>query len=60
MDWMQIGAVMLGLMMLYPAWRGYQAWKQSGKRAEEGDWSAASFAVGGVILFVLLLILSVQ
>jgi hypothetical protein len=49
-----------GIMMLFFLWPAYKHHQQNGKQAEKGDWNAAIFAIGGVVLVVLLLIMSVR
>ncbi len=55
--------VMLGiamLMMLFSMWPAYKHWSKNGPKAEKGDWANVVFILGIVILFVSLLIMSVQ
>jgi len=58
--WMKIawGAVLL--MMLPRTWSAYKYWSKHGPEAKPGDWQTVIFALGIVVLFVLLLIMSVQ
>jgi heme O synthase-like polyprenyltransferase len=60
MEWGKILAFVAGIMMLFFLWPAYKHHQQNSKQAEKGDWSAAIFAIGGVVLFVLLLIMSVR
>jgi uncharacterized membrane-anchored protein len=60
MEWGTILAFVAGIMMLFFLWPAYKHHQQNGKQAKKGDWNAAIFAIGGVVLFVLLLIISVR
>ena len=40
------------IVALYPA---FKWWSANSPKAERGDWPAALLAIGGVVLFVLLL-----
>ncbi len=60
MDWTKIlWAVTLiaFIAVLVPQWL---RWRRDAPEAEPGAWSSAMLPIGGVVLFVLLLILSVQ
>ena len=60
MEWMKwLWAIALGLMLIsiWPAWKRWQANKIE---AQPEDWSTATFILGLVMLFVLLLVVSVQ
>ena len=60
MDWPKIlWAVVLVafLAFLIPQWL---RWRKDAPEAEPGAWSSAMLPIGGVFLFVLILILSVQ
>ena len=48
------------LMMLFVMWPAYKHWSQNSPKAEKGDWANVVFILGLVILFVALLIMSVQ
>lgn len=48
------------LMMLFAMWPAYKHWSQNSPKAEKGDWANMVFIWGVVILFVSLLIMSVQ
>ena len=48
------------VMMLFYMWPAYKHWSQEKPRAEKGDWMNVVFVLGVVVLFVSLLILSVQ
>jgi hypothetical protein len=41
-------------------WPAYKQWQEHGKKAEKGDWQGALLPLGGVVLLVILLILSVR
>ena len=60
MDWTKILAVIAGIMMLFFLWLAYKHWSQNGPKAEKGDWAAVALPLGGVVLLILLLILSVR
>lgn len=60
MDWMNIAIAVVFAMMLPSAYRGAKWWLANGPKAQAGDWSTVLFILGLVILFVLLLIMSVQ
>jgi uncharacterized membrane protein YphA (DoxX/SURF4 family) len=60
MEWMQILALVAGGMMLFAIWPMYKNWRENPVEAQPGDWSTALFLMGLVMLFVLLLIWSVQ
>jgi hypothetical protein len=47
-------------MMLFAIWPMYKNWRANPVEAQPGDWSTAVFLLGLVLLFVLLLIWSVQ
>jgi flagellar biogenesis protein FliO len=47
-------------MMLFAIWPMYKNWRENPVEAQPGDWSTAMFVLGVVILFVLMLIWSVQ
>ena len=47
-------------MMLFVLWPAYKHWSQNSPKAEKGDWAAVALPIGGVVLLVLLLILSVR
>ena len=60
MDWLQILAVAAGILMLVALWLRLKHWRENKVEAEPGDWSNAIFILGLVMLFVLLLVMSVQ
>ena len=60
MDWMQILALAACGMMLFAMWSMVKRWRENPVEAQPGDWSTAVFIIGLVMLFVLLLIWSVQ
>jgi len=60
MDWMKILAAVAGVMMLFYLWPAYKHWSQNSPEAKPGDWQAVIFALGAVILLILLLISVVQ
>tara|TARA_A100001011_G_scaffold354953_1_gene397799 strand:- start:469 stop:681 length:213 start_codon:yes stop_codon:yes gene_type:complete len=60
MDWTKIlwALVLVGfLAFLIPQWL---RWRKDAPEAEPGAWSSAMLPIGGVVLFVLILIISVQ
>lgn len=60
MEWSQIAWAGLMAMILLAMWPAYRRWRENPVEAESGDWSTALFVIGFVVLFVLLLIWSVQ
>lgn len=60
MDWLQILAVAAGILMLVALWPRIKHWRENKVEAEPGAWSNAIFILGLVMLFVLLLVMSVQ
>ena len=60
MDWEKIAWLALIVMMLPGAWRSYQYHVKNSPKAKPGDWQSVSFVFGAVVLFVLLLVKSVQ
>ena len=52
-------AIALG-MMLFAMWPVYKHWSKNSPAAEKGDWASVVFVLGLVVLFVSLLIMSVQ
>lgn len=58
--WMKIAWAAVLLMMLPRTWKSYKHWSKHGPKAQPGDWQTVVFALGIVVLFVLLLIMSVQ
>jgi len=58
--WLKIALAAVFLMMLPRAWTGYKHWSKHGPEAKPGDWQNVIFILGIVVLFVLLLIMSVQ
>ena len=60
MDWLQVLAVAAGILMLVALWPRLKHWRENKVEAEPGAWSNAIFILGLVMLFVLLLVMSVQ
>ena len=60
MDWMQILAMVAGVMMLFVLWPAYKHWSANSPKAEAGDWQAALLPLAGVVGLVILLILAVR
>jgi hypothetical protein len=60
MDWMKILAGIAMVMMLIYLWPAYKHWSANSPKAEKGDWQAVLLPIGGVVLLVLLLIMSVR
>ena len=60
MDWLQILVVAAGILMIVALWPRLKHWRENKVEAEPGDWSNAIFIFGLVMLFVLLLVMSVQ
>ena len=48
------------VMMLFSIWPAYKHWSKNSPQAEKGDWANVVFILGVVVLFVSLLIMSVQ
>jgi len=57
---LKIAAGALLAMMLFYMWPTYKRWQEQGPKAQKGDWMAAALPLGGVILLVILLVLSVR
>lgn len=60
MDWLKILAVVAAVLMLVALWPRLKHWRENKVEAQPGDWSNAIFILGLVMLFVLLLVMSVQ
>jgi uncharacterized membrane protein YphA (DoxX/SURF4 family) len=60
MEWMQILAAVVGVMMLFVLWPAYKWWSANSPKAEAGDWQAAMLPLAAVVGLVILLILSVR
>lgn len=60
MEWMQILALIAGIMMLAILWPAYKHWSANSPKAEAGDWQAALLPLGAVVLLVILLIAAVR
>ena len=60
MDWLQILALVAGALMLVSLLPRLKHWRENKVEAQAGDWSTAIFILGLVMLFVLLLVMSVQ
>ncbi|MEY6432303.1 hypothetical protein ABC977_07745 [Thioalkalicoccus limnaeus] len=52
------GAVLV--MLLFYLWPTFKHWQEHGPKAQSGDWAAAALPIGGVVLLVILLIMSVR
>ena len=48
------------VMMLFAMWPAYKHWSSNSPKAEKGDWANVVFILGVVVLFVALMIMSVQ
>ena len=44
MEWMQILAVVEGVMILFVLWPAYKHWSANSPKAEQGDWQADLFS----------------
>ena len=53
---MQIAQALMLLMFVVFLWPAARRWNRDGPKAGAGDWPAALLALGGVVLFILLLI----
>lgn len=60
LDWLQILALGAAVLMLVSLWPRLKHWRENKVEAQPGDWSNAIFILGLVMLFVLLLVMSVQ
>ena len=60
LDWLQILALGAAVLMLVSLWPRLKYWRENKVEAQPGDWSNAIFILGLVMLFVLLLVMSVQ
>jgi hypothetical protein len=60
MEWMQILAAVVGVMMLFALWPAYKWWSANSPKAEAGDWQAVLLPLAAVVGLVVLLILSVR
>lgn len=57
--WEGIGGALLAAMMLFMAWRLWPAaknWIENGPKGSSSDWTTAALLLGGVMLFVWILI----
>ena len=55
-DWWRIGQAGLLILFLIAVYPAMKWWNQNSPEAKEGDWTSALLPLGGVALFVLLLI----
>lgn len=60
MDWGKWVWAALLLIMLPGVYRNAKWWLANGPKPQSGDWANVLFIMGMVVLFVLLLIMSVQ
>ena len=60
MDWTTIVWAILIVMMIASIWPAFKHYTENGPKAKKGDWAGALLPLGGVVLLVLLLIMSVQ
>ena len=60
MEWIQILALVAGLLMLFALWPAYKHWSANSPKAEKGDWQAVLLPLGAVTALVVLLIMSVR
>ena len=60
MDWMKIVSALFIIMLLVIMWPAYKHYTENGPKAKKGDWANVMLPLGGVVLLVLLLIMSVQ
>ena len=57
---LKIMAAIAIIMVLFAIWPAYKYWSQHGPKANKGDWANVVFILGLVVLFISLLIISVQ
>lgn len=57
---LKIAAAGVLIMMLFFLWPTFKAWQENGPKAQKGDWMAVVLPLGGVVLFVVLLVLMVR
>lgn len=60
MDWTKILWAILIVMMIASIWPAYKRHTENAPKAKKGDWAGVLLPLGGVVLLVLLLIMSVQ
>ncbi|MCB1797788.1 MAG: hypothetical protein KDI67_02800 [Gammaproteobacteria bacterium] len=60
MEWMQILAVIAGVMMLFVLWPAYKHWSVNSPKAEKGDWQAVLLPLAAVVGLVVLLIMAIR
>lgn len=60
MDWMKILAAVAIIGLLFYMWPAYKHYSQNTPEAKEGDWMSALIPLGGVVLLVVLLVMSVR
>jgi len=51
--------VVLAMLLVY-MWPVFKHWQEHGPRAKKGDWLAAALPLGGVVVLVILLVMSVR
>lgn len=52
-------AVLLTMLLVY-LWPVFKQWQEHGPKGSRSDWLAAALPLGGVVLLVVLLVLSVR
>lgn len=57
---LKIAAAILLAMLIVYLWPAVKHWQEHGPKAGRGDWLAAALPLGGVVLLVVLLVLSVR
>jgi archaellum biogenesis protein FlaJ (TadC family) len=58
--WMKIAWGAALVMMLFMMWPAYKHWSENGPKGDRSDWRAALLGLGGVVLFVVLLVMMVR
>ena len=58
--WLKIASAILIVAIIAFLWPRAKYWMDNSPKAEKGDWAAVALPIGGVVLLVLLLILSVR
>ncbi len=57
---LKIAAGAMLVLMLFYMWPTFKNWQENGPKAQKGDWMAVALPLGGVVLLVILLVMSVR